>query len=52
MKIAITRYEPGPSEIDLVDHANLISEAVKRDEVLAKAKVCVNLSLIWILEST
>lgn len=41
MKFSITRFEPGPCENDLVDHASLISEAVKRDEGLAKAKVCV-----------
>lgn len=46
MKFAITRFEPGPSENDLVDHAILISEAVKRDKVLANAKVCVIFLLI------
>ncbi|XP_017227306.1 protein ENHANCED DOWNY MILDEW 2 isoform X3 [Daucus carota subsp. sativus] len=35
----VFRFEPGPCENDLVDHASLISEAVKRDEGLAKAKI-------------
>ncbi|KAL8116200.1 hypothetical protein AgCh_022627 [Apium graveolens] len=35
----VFRFEPGPSENDLVDHAIIISEAVKRDEVLANAKI-------------
>lgn len=35
----VFRFEPGPSENDLVDHAILISEAVKRDKVLANAKI-------------
>lgn len=41
MKFSITRFEPGPSENDLVDHAIIISEAVKRDDVLANVTVCV-----------
>ncbi|XP_052177141.1 protein ENHANCED DOWNY MILDEW 2-like isoform X3 [Diospyros lotus] len=32
-------YEVRPSENDLIDHMSLISEAVKRDEMLAKSKV-------------
>lgn len=31
-------YEPRPSENDLIGHMDVISEAVKRDEVLAKSK--------------
>lgn len=34
-------YEPKPSENDLVDHMNLIREAVKRDEILTRSKVFV-----------
>lgn len=32
-------YELRPSENDLIDHANIISEAVEKDEILAKSKV-------------
>lgn len=31
-----------PSQNDLVDHMPLISEAVKRDDILAKSKVLFN----------
>ncbi|KAL7186639.1 hypothetical protein ACSBR2_028381 [Camellia fascicularis] len=34
-------YEVRPSENDLIDHTTLISEAVKRDETLAKSKFLV-----------
>ncbi|KAI5674741.1 hypothetical protein M9H77_15105 [Catharanthus roseus] len=34
-------YEPRPSENDLVDHMNLIGEAVKRDKILAASKILV-----------
>lgn len=34
-------YDVRPSENDLIDHMNFIREAVKRDEMLAKSKVCV-----------
>lgn len=33
-------HEVRPSENDLVDHMNFIGDAVKRDEGLAKSKVC------------
>lgn len=32
-------YEIRPSENDLIDHANIISKAVEKDEILAKSKV-------------
>lgn len=35
-----SNFERRPSEDDLGDHFWLISEAVKRDEVLANSKVC------------
>nr|GMD56112.1 protein ENHANCED DOWNY MILDEW 2 isoform X1 [Ipomoea batatas] len=36
-------FEPRPSENDLVDHMDLISEVVKRDDILAKSKVLLTL---------
>ncbi|XP_021906184.1 LOW QUALITY PROTEIN: protein ENHANCED DOWNY MILDEW 2-like [Carica papaya] len=35
---AFSLYEPTPSQNDLIDHMDLISEAVKRDDSLAKSK--------------
>ncbi|KAG5551023.1 hypothetical protein RHGRI_009452 [Rhododendron griersonianum] len=34
-------YEIRPSENDLIDHANIISKAVEKDEILAKSKFLV-----------
>ncbi|XP_019183412.1 PREDICTED: protein ENHANCED DOWNY MILDEW 2 isoform X3 [Ipomoea nil] len=36
-------FEPRPSENDLVDHMDLISEVVKHDDILAKSKVLLTL---------
>lgn len=37
----VRAYDVKPSQNDLVDHMDLIAEAVKRDDVnLAKSKVC------------
>lgn len=35
-------YEHRPSQNDLVDHLDLIGEAVRRENSLAKCKVCIN----------
>lgn len=37
---SVCSFEPRPSENDLLDHMDLISEVVKHDDILAKSKVC------------